>query len=1052
MKTEIRQIITQLKNGSITIRDIPEEYKGNKDIVKAERKLGLRKIYRCGFDIISDKFFVDEELTIGEGNDRKPLSHVWFDDFTQYSAYLEGNIYKNACYYQVDTQRVPEGIDKERLLQYSSFIEIFKGRTIADYRLTLTEEEQEKYAEVERYKPLIKKWITKFNLCATLGDLKKTVQNYNKSTLKDIVDVSFYFWNYIFADVNDEIRFQIIMEYMSSGSYPEYRISGALCSIYDPDKVLENYKYELGAESTRRKHIIKLKRIAENVKSKKYIYRQKRYYDMKTHYFCVETGAFLEGQTFPSFSYNEFFETIEEFIERLKGDLRGCDLSWVQDVNFDFSKCTTNDKTKLPVNPNTHYNYEVKKGYASDRFYVIQKWTNKAGQTIKKYNHRFRYFCDFSYFLKGDLSKADLLSCNGLCNLRNTDGLVFQDALLTGSVCRKLGLPYEKYSLQAPDETSFSIAEANEEETALQADATKSLVNHNETSLPSTFSSLDSSEERIYYISDIHFCHLLKNRGVETKADVFLVVREVAETIESESGYHKIVLINGDTSFDPDVFKLFIKELHRIKRQSKSYIFTIGNHDIWSYCDNTYDEIVEKFRKMLGEYGMFLLQNDVLYIDADDSFQHITEDDLRQLDIQELRNKTRCAKLIFFGGTGFAGYNQLFNASIGLYANNHTIGYDRDFELAETRKIEQLYMKVCSAFYDKNVVVMTHMPLPDWFRYAWLRRENDYDNSKEGEREYFNDHPEDNLGTYTSYQPGFVYVSGHTHRNYYYDDGNVRIYADNQFGYNKSTPRKKLHLKSFDINMTYDIFSDYSDGIYEISADEYRDFYRGKNIFIEFNRAVNVLYMLKKKGYYCFIHKSKQNSLSILNGGALKRLDNKDIRFYYENMDIVLTTIKDPLDKYTSYQEAISNEIKKLGGYGTIHGCIIDIDFFNHIYVNPFDGTVTGYWASDIVNKLIYPTVPSLLEAQCPSLYEAYKKMISGDVKKNLPVLSGQTGSSLALKPVSYLDTDIYKASREIKKMQKLRSNVLSTWPADLPNQHKLDERSHGELPPAILD
>lgn len=30
--------------------------------------------------------------------------------------------------------------------------------------------------------------------------------------------------------------------------------------------------------------------------------------------------------------------------------------------------------------------------------------------------------------------------------------------------------------------------------------------------------------------------------------------------------------------------------------------------------------------------------------------------------------------------------------------------------------------------------------------------------------------------------------------------------------------------------------------------------------------------------------------------------------------------------------------------------------------------------------------------------------------------------------PQTYLDTDIYKASGEIKKMQKLSSNILTTW------------------------
>ena len=30
--------------------------------------------------------------------------------------------------------------------------------------------------------------------------------------------------------------------------------------------------------------------------------------------------------------------------------------------------------------------------------------------------------------------------------------------------------------------------------------------------------------------------------------------------------------------------------------------------------------------------------------------------------------------------------------------------------------------------------------------------------------------------------------------------------------------------------------------------------------------------------------------------------------------------------------------------------------------------------------------------------------------------------------PQSYLDTDIYKVSREIKKMQKISSNILTAW------------------------
>lgn len=39
-----------------------------------------------------------------------------------------------------------------------------------------------------------------------------------------------------------------------------------------------------------------------------------------------------------------------------------------------------------------------------------------------------------------------------------------------------------------------------------------------------------------------------------------------------------------------------------------------------------------------------------------------------------------------------------------------------------------------------------------------------------------------------------------------------------------------------------------------------------------------------------------------------------------------------------------------------------------------------------------------------------------------------QKQTELALLPQLYLDTDIYKASREISKMQRLGSRILTIW------------------------
>ena len=146
----------------------------------------------------------------------------------------------------------------------------------------------------------------------------------------------------------------------------------------------------------------------------------------------------------------------------------------------------------------------------------------------------------------------------------------------------------------------------------------------------------------------------------------------------------------------------------------------------------------------------------------------------------------------------------------------------------------------------------------------------------------------------------------------------------------------------------------------------------------------------------------------------MKRLEHKDIQYYYDHMDQMIATIKTPMDKYTAFQEKVAGTIQKIGGYGRIHGCIIDINFFNHVYVNPIDFS----------RKVVYPNIPSL--EQCPQLYTNYQKLIEG--KRTDPLMAKQKETQLAMMPQLCLDTDIYKASREISKMQRLGSRILTIW------------------------
>nr|MCR5722021.1 hypothetical protein [Lachnospiraceae bacterium] len=94
---------------------------------------------------------------------------------------------------------------------------------------------------------------------------------------------------------------------------------------------------------------------------------------------------------------------------------------------------------------------------------------------------------------------------------------------------------------------------------------------------------------------------------------------------------------------------------------------------------------------------------------------------------------------------------------------------------------------------------------------------------------------------------------------------------------------------------------------------------------------------------------------------------------------------------------------------------------------NPDDLTITGYWALDMIHKIVYPDVPSLLEERCPEIYDNYLKLLR---ENNTELLNQMVWkrNEIGIAPKAYYSTDIYKKSREINKLQKLESNILSTW------------------------
>lgn len=977
-------LIKQLKDKKVDCikyhDDIPEEYREDKEIIDAERHAGIRKIGQRGFDVINQVFFVNEDVLCY--NDR--LKHEYlrdnvrlFETFEDYYDYLNGDIYENACYYQYDFAKIKKKLDEERLHERNSFIDY----NIDSFNLAPSNEEILQYQEGEKTKKQVKKWAAKFINCDSFEKLKKTVVSYDKSAFhkEHRIGVEFFFWLYIFYDLKDKKRFQTIMQYMSTGYYPEYLLIQPLCHVYDPDEVLAAFNYSLGSQTTINRHKKELRQYVESIKENNQIREEKTkvYFNEWTHYYCERSDK----------DVCRYFETFDDLIRYRDYDLRNADLSKDIALKYDYSKCLTDNTTKLPISNSEKYSYTVQKEWADGRFRVLQTWSDDNGTQIKHYLHTFKYFFDFVAFLKGDLSNADLLLCDGLRNLTDGTDILFNDAKITSAVCNNLGLDYKPYNLNTSIIESFALTKKNEQETSLTLQSSREMTTNDSLKIDSLRS--PSSRQKIYYITDLHLMHKLANFEPQAETDVEYVIHNIVNTIVEET--ENILLIGGDVSSDYEIFKMFIRflrnELNKRKRNT-CVIFVLGNHELWEFPEQSFEKIVNKYEKLITEYGMHILQNDILYLNSDEEINRITNKELSTITVKDLRGKIINARLVFFGGLAFSGKNTRFNAYNGIYRDT----ISRDEEIKESNIFKGLYDKVLDAVPDKKVVVLTHTPMDCW-------------------------------ADQSNYHKNYVYVSGHTHQNLFYDDGEIRIYADNQIGYGNNTP----HLKWFDLDNEYDIFTDYENGIYQISAKEYQQFYRGKNLPMTFTRDINKLYMLKKNGFYCFIHESKGGSLTILNGGALKRLEVNDINYYYSNMDSVIATIKAPLDKYTSVQEIIAGEIRKLGGSGNIHGCIVDIDWFNHVYVNPTDLKITAYWASDIINKRVFPSVPALLEMECPELFSNYKRMLNNS-SKELPVLAKATDNRLAETPVIYLDTDIYQASREIRKMQKLHSNILTTW------------------------
>lgn len=189
------------------------------------------------------------------------------------------------------------------------------------------------------------------------------------------------------------------------------------------------------------------------------------------------------------------------------------------------------------------------------------------------------------------------------------------------------------------------------------------------------------------------------------------------------------------------------------------------------------------------------------------------------------------------------------------------------------------------------------------------------------------------------------------------------------------------------------------------------------------------LYVLKYNGIYMFVLKSK-SSLCLLDGGQRHKLAH-DINYYYKNIP---EYIRKTLKTFTPYQKALSKisaEVKALGGDGTIHGCIVDIDWYNHIYLNPVDGKITPYYALNMTNKIVFSDVESLLKLSPYPPLLSNGKSVHATKEKKISVLTRNTSKEwkLATLPQAVLDRSMYEPSHIMRSIQyMLDQNILRFW------------------------
>lgn len=275
----------------------------------------------------------------------------------------------------------------------------------------------------------------------------------------------------------------------------------------------------------------------------------------------------------------------------------------------------------------------------------------------------------------------------------------------------------------------------------------------------------------------------------------------------------------------------------------------------------------------------------------------------------------------------------------------------------------------------------------------------------------------------------------------------------------------KSFLTNTFIKTNFEI-SQYDDGIFDITVDDYwtylQTFDEYENSFKPLFRNTQSVKLIKRSGYFMFVSVSYKGKYSLLHGARLHSL-KYSLEYYYDFLEKYANGIILRFSKYWDALRTVSEQIKSLEpteaflrqqyaeyialfdnnisfdqwykerGHrckldGRVHGCIVDIDYFNHIYINPLDGSITPYYAISMYDKDVYKNVKSLLSAQRPEMLPSFDELAKKQNSTSLMIQDSKTtnlsiiteNDEISTDFIKVYEHDMYTVSNKLKPLQSI--------------------------------